>query len=122
MTMGFQAFAENHVVIMSAPNGARRSQLDHPALPITPAELALNAVALRDAGVSILHLQVRDEYAKHSLDAERYPQASPPQRTPLQPGGYRVILYVQSVGTLSSCRTVLPPTPGLRSYIRPVPQ
>ncbi len=75
MTMDFQAFAENHVVIMSAPNGARRSQLDHPALPITPAELALNAVALRDAGVSILHLHVRDEYGKHSLDAERYRQA-----------------------------------------------
>lgn len=62
-------------MIMSAPNGARRSQADHPALPILPEELATNAAALLDAGVAILHLHVRDERGKHTLDAERYRDA-----------------------------------------------
>lgn len=75
MSADFERFAKGRVMIMSAPNGARRSQADHPALPITPAELAANAVALRDAGVSILHLHVRDEHGKHTLDAGRYRDA-----------------------------------------------
>ena len=42
-----------------APNGARKTRQDHPALPITPAELAACAAACRDAGASMLHLHVR---------------------------------------------------------------
>jgi uncharacterized protein (DUF849 family) len=59
-------------IIMSAPNGARRQKRDHPALPITPAELARCAVDVFDAGASILHLHVRDAQNHHSLDVERY--------------------------------------------------
>ena len=71
----FQQFANDRVMILSAPNGARRTQSDHPALPISPDELAESAVALRDAGVSVLHLHVRDALGGHTLDAERYRQA-----------------------------------------------
>ena len=75
--MGFerQKFTENKVMIMSAPNGARRDHADHAALPITANESALDAVALLEAGVSILHLHVRDDAGRHSLDAGRYRQA-----------------------------------------------
>ncbi|MDQ7019607.1 MAG: 3-keto-5-aminohexanoate cleavage protein [Robiginitomaculum sp.] len=59
-------------IIMSAPNGARRQKSDHPALPITPRELAECAVQVSGAGASILHLHVRDENNQHSLDVERY--------------------------------------------------
>jgi uncharacterized protein (DUF849 family) len=59
-------------IIMAAPNGARRQKTDHPALPITPRELADCAVQVYDAGASILHLHVRDENKQHSLDVERY--------------------------------------------------
>ncbi|PHS22699.1 MAG: class III aminotransferase [Robiginitomaculum sp.] len=59
-------------IIMSAPNGARRQKNDHPALPITPRELADCAVQVYDAGASILHLHVRDKNNQHSLDVERY--------------------------------------------------
>jgi 3-keto-5-aminohexanoate cleavage enzyme len=75
MTFDHQKFAENKVMVMSAPNGARRGHADHAALPMTADESALDAVALLDAGVSILHLHVRDDAGKHSLDAERYRQA-----------------------------------------------
>jgi len=75
MTANFRRFAEDKVIIMSAPNGARRGHADHPALPVTAEESALDAIALRDAGVSILHLHVRDDDGKHSLDVGRYRQA-----------------------------------------------
>lgn len=72
MFTDYQSFAKDRVIIMSAPNGARRTQADHPALPIAPEELADCAVSLVDAGVSVLHLHVRDEHQKHSLDIGRY--------------------------------------------------
>jgi len=61
---------------MSAPNGARRSKDDHPALPVTPDELAACAESIADAGASIIHLHVRDEQDGHSLDPDRYRAAS----------------------------------------------
>ena len=75
MSVDFRAFARDKVLIMSAPNGARRGHADHPALPITPEESARDAVALLDAGVSVLHLHVRDDKGLHTLDADRYRQA-----------------------------------------------
>lgn len=75
MTGDFEAFARERVIIIAAPNGARRSRADHPALPVTAAELADAAVALRDAGVSVLHLHVRDEAGQHTLDPGRYREA-----------------------------------------------
>ncbi len=75
MNADFREFARDKIVIMSAPNGARRSHADHPALPMTAEESARDAVALLDAGVSVLHLHVRDDDGKHTLDADRYRQA-----------------------------------------------
>ena len=75
MNADFREFARDKVVIMSAPNGARRSHADHPALPMTAEESARDAVALLDAGVSVLHLHVRDDDGRHTLDADRYREA-----------------------------------------------
>ena len=75
MNEALQRFTAENVVVLSAPNGARRTQQDHPALPITSAELAEDAVALRDAGVSVLHLHVRDADGGHTLDPDRYRDA-----------------------------------------------
>ena len=67
---------QNGVIVACAPNGARRSKADHPALPITPAELAAAARDICDAGASLLHLHVRDAQGDHSLDAQRYREAA----------------------------------------------
>jgi len=75
MSVDFREFAKGKVLIMSAPNGARRNHADHPALPMTAEESASDAVMLLDAGVSVLHLHVRDDNGKHSLDTDRYRQA-----------------------------------------------
>lgn len=61
--------------LMVAPNGARLTRADHPALPITPAQLAETARACADAGATALHLHVRDGAGQHSLDATHYAEA-----------------------------------------------
>ncbi|MBU6494463.1 MAG: 3-keto-5-aminohexanoate cleavage protein, partial [Burkholderiales bacterium] len=43
------------IAVASAPNGARKTHADHPALPITPDELAATARACLDAGAAMLH-------------------------------------------------------------------
>lgn len=60
------------VAIAVAPNGGRRTQADHPALPLTPAELARVAAECRDAGAAMIHAHVRDRDGAHLLDAGAY--------------------------------------------------
>jgi uncharacterized protein (DUF849 family) len=52
--------ADSPTVIAVAPNGGRRSRADHPALPLTAAELAATAAACAEAGAAMIHLHVRD--------------------------------------------------------------
>ncbi|MDX8470094.1 3-keto-5-aminohexanoate cleavage protein [Mesorhizobium sp. VK23B] len=60
------------VAIAVAPNGGRRTKADHPALPVTPDELAHVAAASLDAGAAMIHVHVRDREGRHLLDAEAY--------------------------------------------------
>ena len=62
-------------MIACAPNGARRTNLDHGLLPTTPAELTTAAEPLPEAGVSLLHLHVRNAEGRHSLDPDSYRNA-----------------------------------------------
>lgn len=63
------------VPIAVAPNGGRRTKTDHPALPMTPAELARTAAECLGAGAAMIHVHVRDRQGKHLLDADAYRQA-----------------------------------------------
>jgi 3-keto-5-aminohexanoate cleavage enzyme len=63
------------IIVMNAPNGARRNKNDHPLLPITPRDLADCAEAVLEAGASIFHMHVRNEEGGHSLDKQRYIEA-----------------------------------------------
>jgi 3-keto-5-aminohexanoate cleavage enzyme len=63
------------VSITSAPNGGRRGKADHPALPVTAAELAETAAECLAAGAAMLHLHVRDRDGRHLLDADAYRHA-----------------------------------------------
>jgi 3-keto-5-aminohexanoate cleavage enzyme len=60
------------VAIAVAPNGGRRAKADHPAVPLTPDELAATAAACLDAGACMIHTHVRDKDGRHVLDAEAY--------------------------------------------------
>ncbi|MCB1845344.1 MAG: 3-keto-5-aminohexanoate cleavage protein [Halioglobus sp.] len=69
---GSESFAASRVMVMAAPNGARRSVADHPAIPITSTAIAECAERLVVEGASVLHLHVRDSSGAHTLDASRY--------------------------------------------------
>lgn len=61
--------------LMVAPNGARRSKNDHPAIPVTIAETVETAIACRDAGAGAMHFHVRDSEQRHVLDTGLYREA-----------------------------------------------
>jgi uncharacterized protein (DUF849 family) len=63
------------VMMMVAPNGAWRGKTDHPALPMTVAEIARDAAACAEAGAAAIHLHVRDGKGRHTLDATLYREA-----------------------------------------------
>jgi uncharacterized protein (DUF849 family) len=56
-------------VLKACLNGARR-RADHPAVPVTPAELAAAAVAARDAGAGALHVHPRGDDGAETLAAD----------------------------------------------------
>ncbi len=88
-------------IVMSAPNGARRGKADHAGIPLSPAELAINAKAILECGASILHLHVRDESNGHTLDADRYRAAIDAVRDQV---GDRLVIQVttEAVGVYSA--------------------
>jgi 3-keto-5-aminohexanoate cleavage enzyme len=60
------------LVLMVAPNGARRGKADHPHLPMTPGEIAREAALCCEAGATVLHLHVRTSRGEHALDPVLY--------------------------------------------------
>ncbi|KUM24167.1 class III aminotransferase [Mesorhizobium loti] len=84
---------QNRVAIAVAPNGGRRTKADHPALPITPDELAHAAAASLDAGAAMIHVHVRDRDGRHLLDAEAYRAATAAIRTRV---GERLVVQITS--------------------------
>ncbi len=62
----------HEVLLMVAPNGARKTKRDHAGLPLTPDELAAEARACVDAGAAAIHLHVRDAEERHSLEPADY--------------------------------------------------
>jgi 3-keto-5-aminohexanoate cleavage enzyme len=55
-------------LLMVAPNGARRQPSDHPALPIIPDQVAVDAEACHMAGAAAIHLHAREPDGSHTLD------------------------------------------------------
>src|SRR5215470_17201227 len=60
------------VAIAVAPNGGRRTKADHPAIPLTAAELARTAAECLDAGAGMIHAHIRKPDGTHLLDADGY--------------------------------------------------
>lgn len=58
--------------IMLAPNGAHKTRVNHPRLPVTIAQLIEETHLAVAEGADGLHAHVRDEQGRHSLDAGLY--------------------------------------------------
>ena len=63
---------KHEVIIMAAPNGARKTKVDHATLPVSIAETVAEAADCRAAGAAALHAHVRGDQEEHVLDAGRY--------------------------------------------------
>lgn len=61
--------------LMVAPNGARLTKTDHPALPITLPEIVNCMRDCMSEGADGLHLHLRDKAGGHLLDAGAYREA-----------------------------------------------
>ncbi len=59
-------------IIMAAPNGARKTRLDHPALPVSIEETVEEALQCHAAGATVLHAHVRGAEKEHVLDTGLY--------------------------------------------------
>lgn len=70
------SYRPHRVAIAVAPNGGRRTKADHPAIPLTPAELAYAAAECLDAGAAMIHVHVRRPDGRHLLEADAYRQAT----------------------------------------------
>lgn len=71
-----QHLARDRIILMSAPNGARRMPGDPASLPVTAGQIAECAKSLVQESVAVLHMHVRDDKHQHSLDPDRYREAS----------------------------------------------
>lgn len=79
--------------IAVAPNGARKLRADHPAMPLTPAELARAAAECLEAGAAMIHAHVRKPDGTHLLDAEAYRAATDAIRGAV---GSRLVVQITS--------------------------
>lgn len=93
------------VAIAVSPTGARRTRTDHPALPLTPAEIAQAARLCLDAGACMLHLHVRKHDLTHSLEVEDY---RPAVNALHQAIGSRMVVQIttESLGQYSPARQI----------------
>jgi len=87
------------VVIMVAPNGARKTRSDHSSLPVSIEDTVSEAALCRAAGASALHAHVRGANDEHVLDAGLYREliAEMAQRVP----GMLVQITSEAVGIYS---------------------
>jgi uncharacterized protein (DUF849 family) len=58
-------------LITVAPTGAESTKSDVPALPVTLAELVETAIACEAAGAGLVHVHIRDDAARPTLDLGR---------------------------------------------------
>lgn len=64
-----------NTLLAVAPNGARKSKENHPAIPLTAEEIGLEAKVCMQVGAGMIHLHVRNKLGLHSLSADYYQQA-----------------------------------------------
>lgn len=95
---GSESFAPLPLIMM-APNGARRTRADHPALPVTVSETVAAAKVCHEAGAGALHAHVRDAAGDHVLDAGLYRELL--SRMKAEVPGMLVQITTEAVGRYS---------------------
>lgn len=90
----------NHkLMITCALCGSGTTKEQTPYVPITPEEIAADAVAAVKAGASILHIHVRDEDGKNTMDTERFVEVVTKVRGALEEENLDAVLNLTTSGT-----------------------
>jgi uncharacterized protein (DUF849 family) len=85
--------------IMVAPNGARLTRADHPALPVTIPQIVADARDCAEVGATGIHAHVRDAEGRHVLDAGLYRELLAELATALP--GFQAQVTTEAVGRYS---------------------
>lgn len=112
-------------IIIVAPNGARKTKDDLPQIPLSAEEIGAEAKICADSGTAMIHLHVRDENQRHSLDGDLYKRAIEQVR---EQAGEEIVIQIttEAVGIyepkqqIQAVRDVMPEavSVGLREFIR----
>ncbi|MCQ2555299.1 MAG: 3-keto-5-aminohexanoate cleavage protein [Clostridia bacterium] len=89
----------NKVMITCCLVGGGTTRKQSPYLPLTPEELASDAVKAVKAGASILHIHARDEEGKNTMETERMCQVVRTIEQALLDEGLDAIINITSSGT-----------------------
>ena len=87
------------LIITCALCGSGTSRKQTPYVPITPDEIAADAVNAVKAGAAALHIHVRDDEGKNTMDTERFVLVVTKIREALRANGLDAIINVTSSGT-----------------------
>lgn len=90
------------LIITAALCGAGTTKAQTPYVPITPEEIAADAVACAKAGAAIIHLHVRDESGKNTMDTERFCQVVDLVREECAKAGVDPVLNLTTSGSAFS--------------------
>lgn len=87
------------LIITAALCGAGTMKSQTPYVPVTPEEIAADAVACAKAGASVIHIHVRDEDGKNTMETERFCHVVGLVRERMTQAGVDAVLNLTSSGS-----------------------
>lgn len=87
------------IVITAALCGAGTTKAQTPYVPITPDEIAADAVACVKAGASVIHIHVRDDEGKNTMETDRWVEVVTKVREALAAENLDAVLNLTSSGS-----------------------
>lgn len=87
------------LIITAALCGAGTTRAQSPHVPLTPDEIAADAVACAKAGASVIHIHVRDKNGVNSMATDVFTEAVGKVRNAIAAAGLDVILNLTTSGS-----------------------
>ncbi len=89
----------NKLIVTCALCGSATNRKQTPHVPITPDEIAEDAVAAVQAGASVLHIHARDDAGNNTMETDRFVEVVTKIRQALKASGLDAVINVTSSGT-----------------------
>ena len=87
------------IIITAALCGAGTTKEQTPYVPITPEEIAADAVACVKAGASVIHIHIRDKKGKNTMETDRWIEVVTKVREALAAENLDAVLNLTSSGS-----------------------